>query len=118
MRFHDFGGDGYVITRQAATHLLERFPMPIYEIDWIIPRYWENGLSHVLYVQPPVVFHDEVLPSYIAPYRVDARAEYRTKRWLNPLAMTQRVAAQIGRSVRKRRGFRKLRVQDRGVGEW
>ena len=56
VKYQDTGADGYVITRHAAAHLLDRFPRPVHEIDWIIPRYWENGLRHVLYVNPPSFF--------------------------------------------------------------
>ena len=113
VQFDDFGSDGYVMTRHAAAHLLERFPVPIYEIDWIISRYWDNGLSGVLYVDPPVVFHDQILTSHIAQHRSDAEAEYQAYRRRNPSAMVRRVVGRIRRSVKKRRGFQALRRQDR-----
>ena len=64
VKFHDYGGYGYVITRQAAAHLLsfKRFHQ---EIDQLISRFWDTGLEQVLYVDPPVVFHDDTFPSYI-----------------------------------------------------
>ena len=57
-RFHDHGAFGYVITRAGAQHMLREFPRPVHEIDWIVPRYWENGMLNVHYLNPPVVFHN------------------------------------------------------------
>ena len=58
VRYHDYGSEGYVITREAARHFLESTPLMMREIDQALSRFWENGLN-VFYVDPPVVSHDE-----------------------------------------------------------
>ena len=79
VKYHDRGADGYVITRHAAEHLLERFPRMYWEIDWLIPRFWDTGLDKVLYLNPPIVFHDGILPSYIEPKRLPERIAHRRR---------------------------------------
>ena len=115
VKYQDHGAYGYVITRRAAAHLLERFPRPVHEIDWIVPRFWENGLQRVLYVDPPVVFHDDILPSYIEDDRVESRLKYRRLMRRNPLIFAQRMRAALRRSVRRYYLFRKLRKRDRDI---
>jgi len=111
IRYHDFGGEGYVITRRVATYLLNKFPRPFYEIDQIIPRYWETGLRRILYLDPPVVFHEECLPSYIEDIRRPARyASYR-----NPVLTKRRFVATIKRVFKRRTMFHQLRREDRNV---
>ena len=112
VKYHDPGAYGYVITRRAAAHLLERFPRPVHEIDWVLARYWENGLRNVFYLDPPVVFHDDMLPSHIASSRLAARVEHRLRRSRNPLAMTRRLAAGVNRQAQRWFQFRALRRQD------
>ena len=58
VRYSDYGNEGYVITREAARHFLAAIPRMMWEIDQILPRFWETGLN-VFYVDPRVVFHDE-----------------------------------------------------------
>ena len=115
VKYQDHGAYGYVITRHAAAHLLERFPRPVHEIDWIVPRFWENGLQKVLYVDPPVVFHDDILPSHIEHDRVESRLKYRRLMRRNPLIFAQRVRAALRRSLRRFYLFRKLRQRDRYI---
>ena len=115
VKYQDHGAYGYVITRHAAAHLLQRFPRPVHEIDWIIPRFWENGLQKIMYVDPPVVFHDDILPSYIDHGRVDSRLQYRRLMRRNPSVFGQRLRAAVLRSVRRFYLFRKLRKTDREI---
>lgn len=114
IKYQDTGAYGYVITRHAAEHLLERFPRPVHEIDWIIPRFWENGLRDVLYVHPPVVFHDDILPSHIDTHRLPIRAKARRRR-RNPIVMTRRLVAGVWRQIQRWVGFRELRRRDRDI---
>ena len=113
LRYHDRGCDGYVITRRASAHLLERFPVTYWEIDQIIPRFWDNGLRNVLYVNPPVVAHDGLLPSYIEGKRLQARVEHRRWVFSHPLRVALCLCAQVPSRWRRWRGFRELRRQDR-----
>ena len=115
VRYQDHGAYGYVITKNAAAHLLEQFPRPVHEIDWIVPRFWENGLNQVLYVDPPVVFHDDILPSYIEQDRVESRAAYRRLMRRSPGIVAQRIRAALRRSVRRYYLFRRLRKIDRAT---
>lgn len=115
VKYQDHGAYGYVITRHAAARLLERFPRPVHEIDWIVPRFWENGLRYVLYVDPPVVFHDDILPSHIEHDRVESRLRYRRLMRRNPLVFAQRMRAALRRSVRRFYLFRRLRKTDRDI---
>ena len=115
VKYQDHGAYGYVITRHAAAHLLERFPRPVHEIDWIVPRFWENGLHNVLYVDPPVVFHDDILPSHIEHDRTESRSNYRRLMRRNPLVFLQRIRAALRRSLRRFYLFRRLRKSDRDI---
>ena len=50
-----------------------------------MPRFWENGLDRVFYLNRPVVFHDDMLPSYIEGTRRAARGVHRSRITRNPL---------------------------------
>ena len=115
VRYHDRGAYGYVITRYAAAQLLERFPHPVHEIDMIMPRFWENGLRNVLYVHPPVVFHDEATPSYIDHTRLPVRVAHKRAAKRNPIVIGRRLVAGVRRAVYRRIVFRQLRRQDRDI---
>lgn len=115
LRFHDFGCYGYVITRDAARRILGLFPRPVFEIDWIIPRYWENGLDHIYYLNPPVVFHNDSLPSYIEHQRSEARTTGRARRKRDPGFAFRKLRGHLSSAIRRRRGFRRLRAMDRGT---
>ena len=101
VKYHDPGAYGYVITRRAAHHLLDRFPRPACEIDGILPKFWENGLRNILYVDPPVIFHDDTLPSYI-----EGQRSSRTQRNLRILG--RRAVAYAMRAIRRWYMFRSL----------
>lgn len=115
VKYQDTGAYGYVITRRAAVHLLERYSRPVHEIDWIIPRFWENGLRNVLYVNPPVVFHDDILPSYIDIHRLRVHVEHSTRLRRNPLVIARRAMAGVHRSLKRWAAFRALKRQDRDI---
>ena len=90
-RYYDRGGYGYVITRHAARHLLKQFQTTYREVDQLIPRFWDNGLENVLYVNLPVVYHDDLLPSYIEAKRLQARLAHRRLIRRNPAAAGRRL---------------------------
>ena len=113
VRFHDFGAFGYVITRAGAEHMLREFPRPVHEIDWILPRFWENGMLNVHYLNPPVVFHDSSLPSYIEHTRRGSRAEMRQVLRTRPDLFAWRLALSGARSMRRWLAWRKIRKFDR-----
>ena len=56
VRYWTLGTQGYVITRNAMTHLLNRFPLMINCIDELMHYQYMHGLD-TLYLDPPVVFH-------------------------------------------------------------
>ena len=113
VRYSEAGAYGYVITREAAAHLLKRFPRPVWEIDWIIPRFWTNGLDRVFYLNRPVVFHDDMLPSYIDDTRQAARAAHRRRLARNPLRKIRRELVSARNGLVRWRRFRQLRRRDR-----
>ena len=65
LKYYEHGICGYVVTRHAAEHLLQRYPTTYWEIDLLIGQFWDNGLENVLYVDPSVVLHDDQTPSEI-----------------------------------------------------
>lgn len=113
VRYAEFGAYGYVITKDAAAHLLERFPRPVFEIDWIMPRFWENGLDRVFYLNRPVVFHDDMLPSYIEGTRRVARTAHRSRLTHNPLIKVWQMLVSACRALVRWYRFRALRRGDR-----
>ena len=69
VRYHDFGTEGYVITREAARRFLASTPKMTWELDQAINYYWETGLN-IFYLDPPVVVHDDRDDSQIEEDRV------------------------------------------------
>ncbi|MCY3825500.1 MAG: glycosyltransferase family 25 protein [Nitrospinae bacterium] len=113
VRYHDYGSEGYVITREAARHFLENTPLMMREIDQALSRFWENGLN-VFYVDPPVVSHDEQDDSQIERDRKLARKKH--KRADGVLFVTwRRFVSAIVRDIRRRAAFRRLLRGEIGV---
>lgn len=115
VRYHDFGCEGYVITREAARRFLTATPKMTWEIDQAINYYWENGLN-ILYLDPPVVFHGSRDASQIEEGRALARQRHR--RTANPVYVLWRRGIQsIEREFSRRREFRRrLRADRTGIG--
>ena len=107
VRFADFGSEGYVITRDAARLLLERTPLMVREIDHVLSRFWENDLN-VLYVDPPVVWEDDVVDSQIHETRTKERSLHRRQRRRRPGILVRRVAGIIHHDILRRIAFRQL----------
>ena len=104
VRYHDFGSEGYVITRDAARRFLEVTPKMMWEIDQAINNYWENGLN-VYYLDPPVVFHGEGKDSQIEEDRTRSRQLHRQTE--NPvMVLWRRAPWTIRRYLSRRREFR------------
>lgn len=116
VRYHDFGNEGYVITRDAARHFLENTPMMMWEIDQALPRFWESGLN-VLYLDPPVVHHDEQDDSQIEHYRRRSRTEQRNTDGAL-FVFWRRVVSAVVRKVKRRKAFRRLMRGEVGVTPW
>ena len=113
VRYHDYGSEGYVITRDAARHFLENTPLMIREIDQTLSRFWENGLN-VFYIDPPVVSHDEQDDSQIERDRRLARTEH--KRAEGVLSVTwRRILSNVSHDIRRRVAFRRLLRGEIGV---
>lgn len=62
---YDTGADAFVISKDAARHLVESHPKMCWHLDHLITRYWENGLT-VGIVYPPVAYDDHSLKSQIS----------------------------------------------------
>jgi len=113
VRYHDYGSEGYVITREAARHFLENTPLMMREIDQALSRFWENGLN-VFYVDPPVVSHDDQEDSQIERDRRRARKAH--KRAEGVLSVTwRRLTNTITHDIRRRAAFRRLLRGEIGV---
>ena len=113
VRYHDYGNEGYVITRDAARHFLENTPRMMREIDQALSRFWESGLN-VFYIDPPVVTHDEQDDSQIERDRKLARKKH--KRADGVVYVTwRRVASALTREVQRRIAFRRLLRGEIGV---
>lgn len=113
VRFHDYGSEGYVITREAARHFLENTPLMMREIDQALSRFWENGLN-VFYVDPPVVSHDEQDDSQIERDRKRARAEHMREDGVLYVTWRRAVSAVV-REAQRRIAFRRLLRGEIGV---
>lgn len=115
VRYHDFGCEGYVITREAARRFLAATPKMTWEIDQAINYYWENGLN-ILYLDPPVVFHGDHDASQIEEGR--ALARQRHLRTTNPAyVLWRRGIRSIAREFSRRREFQRRLQEDRtGIG--
>ena len=106
LRYHDYGSEGYVITREAARHFLIGTPKMIWEIDQALSRFWENGLN-VFYLEPPVVSHNERSESQIESDRENSRRRQRHEDGVLKVAMRRGADAAV-RIVRKRLAYRRL----------
>ena len=113
VRYHDYGSEGYVITREAARHFLENTPMMMREIDQALSRFWENGLN-VFYVDPPVVSHDEQDDSQIERDRKLARTEHMRADGVFYVTW-RRVVSAVSRDFQRRAAFRRLMRGEIGV---
>jgi GR25 family glycosyltransferase involved in LPS biosynthesis len=113
VRYHDFGCEGYVITRAAARRFLAATPKMMWEIDQAINYYWDNGLN-VLYLDPPVVFHVGQDDSQIEADRSASREQYRNSE--NPVSVLwRRGITGARRYFVRRRAFRQ-RIQEDEMG--
>ena len=116
IRYHDYGNEGYVITRDAARHFLKNTPVMMWEIDQALPRFWENGLN-VFYLDPPVVSHDERGDSRIEHYRELSRKKQRNADGAITI-LWRRVVSALVREVHRRLAFRRLMRGEIGVSQW
>ena len=116
VRYHDYGSEGYVITRDAARHFLENTPKMMREIDQALSRFWENGLN-VFYIDPPVVSHDEQDDSQIERDRKLARKKHRSDEGVMYVTW-RRVVSAFAREAQRRSAFRRLLRGEIGVTPW
>ena len=117
VRYHDFGTEGYVITRAAARRFLEVTPKMMWEIDQAINNYWENGLN-IYYLDPPVVVHGGAMDSQIEEDRTRSRHLHRRTESA-VMALWRRTPWAIRRYLSRRREFRRRIREDteRSVAE-
>ena len=116
VKYADYGSEGYIITRDAARHLLTSVPRMMWEIDHHVSRFWENGLN-VFYVDPPVVFHDEDDDSQISGDRNRSRIRQRAADGVG-FVLWRRAIAGVQRGFRRRAAFRLLLQNRIGVTRW
>ena len=116
IRYSDYGNEGYVITRDAARHFLTTTTQMMWEIDQVLPRFWESGLN-VFYVDPPVVLHNEGFGSQIEKDRDRSRKIQRDE--VGKLGILwRRAIAGMHRNIRRRACFRRLSNGEIGVTRW
>lgn len=116
VKYSDYGNEGYVITRDAARHFLLNTPRMMWEIDQVLPRFWENGLN-VFYVDPPVVFHRDASDSQIEESRGRSRRLQRSTDG-TAYALWRRAVSGVERKFRRRTAFRRLLRGEVGVTHW
>ena len=112
IRYHDFGAEGYVITREAARRFLEITPRMMWTIDQAINNYWENGLN-VYYLDPPVVMH-EGQDSQIEEDRRRSRELHRQTE-NSIITLWRRAPWSIRRYLSRRREFKRRIRQDKSI---
>lgn len=106
VRFADWGTQSYVVSRNAAQRILERFPKIVHRTDHTLHAYWENSLA-TAYLDPPVAFHG------IADARgslLKEGADNRRRRML--LSGPRRFCSAAVEEFRKRKSFGK-RIRSR-----
>ena len=116
VRYSDYGNEGYVITREAARYFLENTPRMMWEIDQVLPRFWETGLN-VYYLDPPVAYHNEQDDSQIRHDRNRSR-QLQRKTDGSFAILWRRTMASIRRSHERRKAFRRLLDGEFGVTRW
>ncbi len=65
IRFGTLGTEGYVISKHAMQHILNRQFKYHIQIDKFLEAYWIHGLR-VYYIQPSVVFHGDPNETHLA----------------------------------------------------
>ena len=116
IKYADSGSEGYVLTREAASHFLNRTPQMVREIDQSIPRFWESGLN-VFYLDPPIVAHGGQEDSQIENDRVQARQLHKTTSGL-AYKLWRRMVTGLASRAKRRTAFRRLLRGDIGVTPW
>lgn len=116
VRYSDHGNEGYVMTRDAARHFLENTPKMTWEIDQVLPRFWESGLN-VFYLDPPVVSLDRQSESQIERYRELSRRKQRSADGLM-YVFWRRIVSALVLQARRRLAFRRLMRGEIGVTPW
>ena len=116
VRYSDYGNEGYVITRDAARHFLKNTKQMMWEIDQVLPRFWESGLN-VYYVDPPVVLHNIGYGSQIEEDRERSRKIQREEFGKFGI-LRRRAIAGVHRNIRRRACFPRLMNGEIGVTRW
>ena len=116
VRYSDHGNEGYVMTRDAARHFLENTPKMTWEIDQVLPRFWESGLN-VFYLDPPVVSLDRQSESQIERYRELSRRKQRSADGLM-YVFWRRIVSALVLEANRHLAFRRLMRGEIGVTPW
>ena len=111
VRYHDFGTEGYVITKDAARRFLAVTPMMMWEMDQAINNYWENGLN-IYYISPPVIFHGGIKHSLMEEDRKRTRQLHRQTE-NSVMTLWRRTPWSIRRHFSRCREFRRRGCEDK-----
>ena len=100
IRYTEYGAYGYVITREAAFHLMGRMTRMRLPADMELMFFWLHRLN-LYFLDTPVVEHDDDVPSQLAADRTRALAGWKKPR-------LRQIAYRLQMGARKWIGFRQL----------
>ena len=100
VRYTEYGAEGYVITREAARHLMTSMTRMRLPVDMELMSFWVHRLN-LFFLDRPAVEHDDDAASQLTPERARILAGWKTRR-------LRETAYRLQIGVRKRLGFRHL----------
>lgn len=104
---YDTGADAFVISKQAAQHLIQSHMKMCWHLDHLLTRYWENGLV-VGIVNPPVAYEDQTLDSQISPGNYSRKTRKGTDFRYPRYSIWRRGLANLRAKVRMRRSMSQI----------
>ena len=112
----DVGSYGYVISRQAAIVLLQRFPRPSVPVDCALSQSEYSGLRRIFYLDSAAMLHDNALPSSIDDRHRRHKAAAKERWQRNPFLRLRRKSYRTVWKRRSRRMWEELRAEDMEAG--
>lgn len=113
---YDYGSEAYVISRSAARHLVESFPKMQWQMDHVITRYWESGLT-VGILSPPVATTDKSSGSQITKGVFGVKPNDRTIYHYPRYSIWQRVYAKIIQKLRQQAAASRIIRKFKAAGD-
>ncbi len=97
-RFHDYGTQGYIITRSGAEKFLSSNPKIVHQLDHSMHAYWESDLS-VYSLNPPTVI--------IPPSHSYLHESPTPKRRYSAVSIMHRIRSLAVEEIQRRRAFQR-----------